>query len=207
MLSSETGAQPDAQPARIPVAVSARHVHLTHASVERLFGVEHALLARRPVGQPDQFATEETVTLIGPKGRLEHVRIVGPERHEDQVEVSQTDAIALGIDAPVRESGDIDHTPGLVLEGPNGRVTLKRGVICALRHLHMNPATADVLNIKDKDRVELTMATGPRRMTFGDVLVRVSSAFRLEFHVDTDEANASGLHTNDEVLLYPRPPP
>ena len=206
MPSREPSAQSDVQAARIPAAVSARHVHLTYATVERLFGTGHALLVRCPVGQPDQFATEETVTLVGPKGRIEHVRIVGPERREDQVEVSQTDAIALGVDAPVRESGDIDHTPGILLEGPKGRVTLKRGVICALRHLHMNPATADVLNIKDKDRVELTMASGPRRMTFGDVLVRVSPAFRLEFHVDTDEANAAGLRTNDTVLLHPRQP-
>ena len=203
MPPHETRPRPDAQPAKIPAAVSARHVHLTHATVESLFGVGHALLVRRPVGQPDQFATEETVTLVGPKGRIERVRIVGPERQEDQVEVSQTDAIALGIDAPVRESGDIGDTPGIVLEGPHGRVTLTRGVICALRHLHLNPATADVLSLKDKDRVELSIATGPRRMTFSDVLVRVSPAFRLEFHVDTDEANASGLRTNDEVLLHP----
>ena len=205
MPSHESHAQPDAQPAKIPAAVSARHVHLTHATVESLFGAGHALLVRRPVGQPDQFATEETVSLVGPKGRIEQVRIVGPERLEDQVEVSQTDAIALGIDAPVRESGDIDNTPGIVLEGPHGRVTLTRGVICALRHLHLNQATAEVLGLKDKDRVELSMATGPRRMTFSDVLVRVSPAFRLEFHVDTDEANASGLRTNDEVLLHPGP--
>ncbi len=195
----------DVEPARIPASVSARHVHLTHASVEHLFGPDHALLVRCAVGQPEQFATQETVTLIGPKGRIAHVRIVGPERKEDQVEVSRTDAITLGVNAPLRESGDIDGTPGILIEGPYGRVTLARGVICALRHLHMSPADADVLDLKDKDRVEVSVAAGPRRMTFADVLVRVSPAFRLEFHVDTDEANAAGLGAHDEVLLQARP--
>jgi acetate kinase len=179
--------------AQIPVAVSARHLHLTRASVEALFGPGRTLTRGRPLSQPGQFAAEETVTLVGPAGRLEHVRIIGPERAADQVEISRTDEYALGVDAPVRESGDLANTPGIRVEGPAGAVTLKSGVICALRHIHMNPDDARRFGVADGDVVDVHIETAGRNLTFGEVRVRVRADFQLEMHVDTDEANAAGI--------------
>jgi acetate kinase len=180
---------------QIPVAVSARHVHLSAATVERLFGAGHELRVRAMLTQPGQFAAVETVTLIGPKGRLEHVRVVGPARAADQVELARTDEIALGVDAPLRESGDLAGTPGIVVEGPAGRVTLAHGVLCSLRHLHMSPADAAALGVRDQDRVAVAVNSWGRRVTFGDIVVRVSPKYRLELHLDTDEGNAAGLNS------------
>jgi acetate kinase len=188
-------------PALIPMAISVRHVHLTQETVERLFGRGHQLVVHSLLWQPGQYAAEETVTLIGPRGRLTHVRVVGPPRLEDQVELSRTDEIALGIDAPLRESGDLADTPGIVIEGPAGTVTLKFGVICALRHIHMSTADADVLGVKNHDQVAVAVINRSRRLIFGDVAVRVSPAFRLELHLDADEGNAAGLHSGEDVLL------
>jgi acetate kinase len=144
----------------IPMAISVRHVHLRQATVEQLFG---PLNIRTPLSQPGQYAAEETVTLIGPHGRLAQVRIVGPPRREDQVELSRTDEIALGIDAPLRESGDLAATPGIIIEGPAGRVTLGHGVICPVRHIHMSPADADVLGVRGRDQVSVAVVAGQRR--------------------------------------------
>jgi acetate kinase len=185
----------------IPVAISVRHVHLTQETVERLFGAGYLLNVRSHLSQPGQYAARETVTLVGPRGRLTHVRIVGPPRSEDQVELSRTDEIELGIDAPLRESGDLSNTPGIVIEGPVGRVTLQRGVICALRHIHMSPADADVLGLKNHDQVSVAVVAGNRRLTFDDIAVRVSPEFTLELHLDSDEGNAAGLCSGTEVLL------
>jgi acetate kinase len=187
--------------ALIPMAISVRHVHLTQETIERLFGRGYLLSVRSPLSQPGQYAAEETVTLVGPRGRLVHVRVVGPPRSDDQVELSRTDEIELGIDAPMRESGDLCNTPGIVVEGPAGRVTLKQGVICALRHIHMSPADADVLGLKNHDHVSVGVVAGNRRLIFGDIVVRVSPAYRLELHLDSDEGNASGLHSGADVLL------
>ena len=189
------------EPALIPMAISARHVHLTQASVETLFGAGHLLQVHSPLSQPGQYAAEEVVTLVGPKGRLTHVRVIGPPRAEDQVELAHTDEIVLGVDAPLRESGDLAGTPGIVIEGPVGSVSLQRGVICALRHIHMSPADADVLGLKNHDEVAVVVMAGKRRLIFGDVIVRVSPAFRLELHLDSDEGNAAGLSSGSEVLL------
>jgi acetate kinase len=188
-------------PALIPIAISARHVHLTQATIERLFGPGHELSVHSPLSQPGQFAADETVTLVGPRGRLSHVRIVGPPRSDNQVELARTDEIALGIDAPLRESGDLKGTPGVVLEGPAGSVTLDHGVICALRHIHMSQTDADVLGLKDQQQVAVAVIRNNRRTIFGDVVVRASPAYRLELHLDTDEGNAAGLSSGDEVLL------
>ncbi|TVR02118.1 MAG: acetate/propionate family kinase [Deltaproteobacteria bacterium] len=178
----------------IPVAVSARHVHLTQSHVEALFGEGHTLTERNPLSQPGQFACEETVTLIGPKRSLERVRVLGPARPESQVEISRTDEFFLGIDAPVRASGDINNTPGIVLEGPAGRVTLERGVICAWRHIHMTPEDSDHFGVADGDIVEVAVSSAEQRdLVFGGVLIRVSPSFQLEMHIDTDEGNAAGL--------------
>lgn len=182
---------------RIPIAVSARHVHLTPASVEALFGPGHQLGVHKSISQPGQYAARETVDLVGPKGRIAHVRVLGPPRKSDQVEISRTDEFTLGIDAPVRESGDLDNTPGIRLEGPHGAITLRRGVICALRHIHMTHGDAAAFGVQNGDRVDVRVDTDGRDLTFGDVLVRVRDDYRLEMHVDTDEANAAGITPGD----------
>jgi len=182
-----------AAPRTIPVAVSARHVHLTHETLEKLFGEGYALTERNPLSQPGQFAAEETVTLHGPKRSIEGVRILGPLRSKDQIEISRTDEFHLGVDAPVRASGDVENTPGIVIEGPKGRVTLRQGVICAWRHIHMTPADAEAFGVNDRDVVEVAVQSGGRSLIFGDVLVRVKSSYALEMHIDTDEGNAAEL--------------
>ena len=187
--------------AMIPMAISVRHVHLTQPTIEQLFGPSYQLQIRLPLSKPGQYAAEETVALVGPRGRLNHVRIVGPPRSEDQVELSRTDEIELGINAPLRESGDLSATPGIDIEGPAGRVTLRRGVICALRHIHMSPADADVLGLKNRDKIAAVVVAGDRRMVFDDIVVRVSPAFRIELHLDSDEGNAAGLQSGTEVML------
>ena len=179
---------------QIPVAVSARHVHLSPHDIERLFGAGHELRPRAMLTQPGQFAAEETVTLIGPRGRLEHVRTVGPPRPQTQVELARTDEVALGIDAPLRESGDLAGTPGIVIEGPRGRVTIDHGVVCSLRHLHTSAADAAALGLRDQDRVAVAVKSWGRSVVFEDIVVRVSPAYRLELHLDTDEGNAAGLN-------------
>jgi acetate kinase len=190
-----------APPVQVPVAISARHVHLTQETLEQLFGADYQLRVRSPLLQLGQYAAEETVVLVGPRGRLSTVRIVGPTRSEDQVELSRTDAINLGVDAPVRESGDLSGTPGIVIEGPVGKVTLERGVICALRHIHMSAADAAALGIQDQDRVSVKVLTSDRKLTFSDIVVRVSPVYRLELHLDADEGNAAGLHPGDDTVL------
>jgi acetate kinase len=178
---------------RIPIAISARHVHLTTASVEALFGPGRTLTPLKPISQPGQYAAQEQVTLVGPRGRIANVRVLGPPRSADQVEISRTDEFALGIDAPVRESGDIENTPGIRIEGPAGAITLRKGVICALRHIHMRPADALEFGVANGDRVDVRVGSDGRDLVFGDVLVRVRDDFALEMHVDTDEGNAAGL--------------
>jgi acetate kinase len=179
---------------RIPIAISARHVHLTPSSVETLFGPGATLTPLKAISQPGQYAARETVTLVGPRGRIPNVRVLGPPRAADQVEISRTDEFALGIDAPVRESGDIENTPGIRIEGPAGAITLKSGVICALRHIHMRPPEAEVFGVTNGDRVDVRVDSDGRDLVFGDVLVRVRDDFVLEMHVDTDEGNAAGLN-------------
>ena len=175
------------------------------ASIERLFGPGYTLQVNRQLTQPGQYASVETVDLVGPSGRLPHVRIVGPPRTEDQVEISRSDEILLGIDAPLRESGDLTNTPGIRIEGPAGVITLTRGVVCALRHLHCSPADAAVLGIADQDVVDIAVRNPDRSLMFGDVRVRVSPEYRLELHLDTDEGNAAGLRPGDfGVLVSPR---
>ncbi len=187
----------------LPVAISARHAHLSRKTIEAVFGAGHALQVARPLSQPGQFAAQETVTLIGPRGQLENVRVLGPPRAVDQVEISRSDEFVLGVDAPVRLSGDTANTPGIIVAGPAGRVALPSGVICAHRHIHMHPDDAERLKVKDHDSVEVRVDSNGRSLTFGDVIVRVSTEFRLEMHIDLDEANAAGLDpgASGEVLL------
>lgn len=183
----------------IPVAISARHVHLTQETVELLFGPGHQLQPLRPLSQPGQFAAKEEVTLVGPKRSIESVRVLGPTRAKNQVEISRTDEFYLGIDAPVRASGDVENSPGITLVGAEGRsVTLRQGVICAWRHIHMTPDDAAYFGVRDRDIVEVEVGSaGVRSLTFGDVLVRVKPGYRLEMHIDTDEGNAAELQRRD----------
>ncbi len=183
----------------IPIAISARHVHLRQETVEALFGKGYQLTERAPLSQPGQFSCEETVTLVGPRNKIERVRILGPVRSYDQVEISRTDEFLLGVDAPVRESGHIKDTPGITLEGAKGTVQLKEGLICAWRHIHMHPDDAEFFGVSDQDIVEVDVEHDMRPITFKNVLVRVSENFKLEMHIDTDEGNAAEITNGSAV--------
>lgn len=185
----------------IPIAVSARHVHLTDDMVETLFGEGHTLTERAPLSQPGQFASEETVTLVGPKREIEGVRVLGPTRDQNQVEISRTDEFSLGVDAPVRMSGDLEGTPGITLRGPAGEVRLEQGLICALRHIHMTPEDAEVFGVEHQDYVDVAIEGGERDLVFQDVVIRVKPTYKLEMHIDTDEANAANLPQRAEGTL------
>jgi acetate kinase len=176
------------------VEVSAHHIHLTQEHVEALFGKGHQLTKHAELSQPGQFACKEQLAIVGPKGRIERVRVLGPTRKITQVEIAMTEQFKLGVHPPIRESGDIADTPGCTLEGPAGRVKLERGVICAARHIHMTPEDALRYGVRDKSVVRVRMA-GDRELTFGDVLVRVDPNFALAMHIDTDEANAANVQT------------
>ena len=188
---------------RIPIAVSARHAHLSQPTLDRVFGPGYRLQPRTWLSQTGQFAAQETVTLIGPAGRIQNVRTMGPPRSRDQIELSRTDELTLGIAAPVRISGDLDGTPGVGIEGPAGSVSLSSGVIGARRHIHMNPHDAERLGLKDGQTVQVKVDSNDRDLVFGDVTVRIAPDFRLELHLDTDEANAAGIRNGDsgELLL------
>jgi len=186
----------------IPVGVSNRHVHLSRDHEEILFGKGRSLTKMREL-QPGQFAARETVTLVGPKGVLEKVRVLGPSRNQTQVEISLTDGYKLGLKPPVRDSGDLKGSEGIAIVGPEGVIKLKEGVICAARHIHMTPQDAATWDVKDGDRVDVEVK-GVRGLVFKNVLIRVSPKYRLEMHIDTDEANASGLKTGDTVEIKGR---
>ena len=190
-------------PIRIPIAVSARHAHLSRATLDGLFGAGHELQVHGWLSQTGQFAAEETVTLIGPRGRIEHVRVMGPPRAQDQVEISRSDEFTLGIDAPLRLSGDLAATPGIGVAGPAGSVQLSTGVISARRHIHMSPEDACRLGLKHSDSVSVRVDSDGRDLVFADISVRVAADFKLELHLDTDEANAAGVGNGDfgELLI------
>jgi len=189
------------RPANLVVSISARHVHLSDAHVETLFGAGHALTPMKDLYQDGFYAAEETVMLVGPRKRmLPAVRILGPTRPSSQVEVAFTDAISLGIDAPVRASGHIDGTPGCVLVGPKGVVDLNRGVIRAERHVHMNVRDAAALGVRNGDRMNLKITSGCT-LVLHDLLVRADETSKLEVHLDTDEGNASDLDHATKVEL------
>jgi acetate kinase len=185
---------------KIPVEVSAHHVHLSRKDIETLFGQGKDLTHRSDLSQPGQFACEETVDLIGPRGRVERVRVLGPEREETQVEISMTEEFKLGVKAPIRASGVLKGSPGMALEGARGKVSIPYGVICSLRHIHMSPEDALSFGVRDKDIVSVHVE-GERKLIFGDVLVRVHPDFRLSMHIDTDEANAANIKTGMTGIL------
>ncbi|WP_352398198.1 phosphate propanoyltransferase [[Clostridium] aminophilum] len=188
---------------KIPIGVSNRHVHVSREDLDILYGKGYELTKKSDLGQPGQFAAEETVTVRGPKGEFKGVRILGPIRPESQVEISLADGFKLGVRAPITESGHLDGTPGLTLIGPKGTVEMPQGTIVALRHIHMTPADAERMGVKDKDIVDVE-TFGEREGVLGNVLVRVSDKFALEMHVDMDEANACSLKNKDYVVIAKR---
>ena len=185
---------------RIPIGVSNRHVHVSRADLDRLYGKDYALTRKSELGQPGQFAANETVTLQGPKGTFEHVRILGLVRSQSQVEISKTDSFRLGVKAPIALSGHLQGTPGITLIGPRGTVDLPCGVIIAKRHIHMTPAQAAARHLKDGQIVDVE-TFGERRGILGDVIIRVSDTAGLEMHIDVDEANACSLSNHDYVMI------
>ncbi len=173
----------------IPVELSARHVHLSEADAIALFG--NPLTPVRELSQPGQFLAKERVRLIGPKGVMDNVAVLGPSRNASQVEISKTDARILGVEAPVRQSGDTNGTPGIILASQAGIVGLEEGVIVASRHIHMSPEDARRFGVIDNDRVHVRL-DGERPVTLEDVLVRVHDSFKLAMHIDPDEGNSAG---------------
>jgi acetate kinase len=184
----------DQQELPIPIEVSAHHVHLSQADVDKLFGAGHQLTPEHELSQPGQFACAEKVHLVGPKGRISNVRVLGPTRKETQVEIAMTEQFKVGIQPPIRESGDLANTPGITLEGPHGTSTIERGVICAQRHIHMSPEDAMRFRVRDKYVVQVRVE-GERELIYGDVVVRVNPSYRLAMHIDTDEGNAASIRT------------
>lgn len=174
------------------VGLSNKHLHLSKDDIEALFGKGHQLTPTKDLKQPGQFASEEKVDIVGPKGTLKSIRVLGPARTETQIELALTDARAIGITAPVRESGKLEGTPGVKLVGPAGSVDIDHGVIIALRHIHLSPEQAIEAGVKDKEIVKIKFE-GERGVTFDNVLVRSGEGHFSEIHLDTDEGNAAGL--------------
>ena len=184
---------------KLPIALSNKHIHLSQADIDVLFGQGYELTHKKDLSQPGQFACEEMVEVVGPKGSTK-MRVLGPARPESQVEVSLADARALGIAVPVRQSGDVEGTPGCKLVGPNGEVEIERGVIVAARHIHMSLEDAEKFGVKDKDIVSVR-TEGLRGLVFNNVLVRANAAFKLEMHVELEEVNAAVVKNGDLVEL------
>ena len=199
----DNGSKATPTPAKdgVPVGISNRHIHLSRADVDVLFGKDYQLTHMKDLSQPGQFACKETLTIIGPSLRpIENVRVLGPERKASQVEISKTDSFVLKVKPPVRESGKIEGSAPITVIGPRGVVTLKEGCIIANRHIHMAKEDGERFGVKDGDYVTVD-AEGSRRTRFYDVQVRVSDAFRLEMHLDTDDANAVGLSNGSIVTI------
>lgn len=184
----------------VEMEASGRHVHVTREQAETLFG--HGLTPERPLSQPGQYLAKERVRLIGTKGEFRNVAVLGPERKEGQVEISLTDGRTLGIEPPVRLSGDVTGSPGITLEGERGRVNLSHGVIAAQRHVHLTPADAAMFGVKNGQTVRLQTFTA-RPAVYADVAVRVSPEFASYVHLDFDEANACGFRKGDLGRLLP----
>lgn len=184
----------------VPVEASGRHVHLTREQAQTLFG--HDLTQKKPLSQPGQYLSGERVRVVGPKGEFRDVAVLGPARKEAQVEISLTDGRTLGLQPPVRLSGDVSGSPGCILEGPCGTVELKQGVIVAQRHIHLTPEDGKRFGVKDRQVVKLQTFTG-RPVIFEDTVVRISPQFRAAAHLDYDEANACGFHCGDLGRIIP----
>lgn len=199
-MDAERLASALAQRLFVELEASGRHVHVTAQQALELFG--HSLTPKRPLSQPGQFLAEQRVTVVGPKGEFRDVAVLGPERKQAQVEISLTDGRTLGIQPPIRLSGDIQGSPGAVLVGSRGRVTLEQGVIAAQRHIHLTPEAAARFGVTDRQRVKLQALT-ERPVIFQDVIVRVSPDFAPYAHLDYDEANACGFQKGDLGRILP----
>lgn len=182
---------------QVPVGVSNKHVHVSRKDLDILFGQGYELTVKKELSQPGQYAAEERVEIVGSRSSMK-VRILGPVRSNTQLEISKTDSFALGVEGVLRESGDIEGTPGILLRGPKGEVEIKEGVIVAARHIHLNTEDAKKYNIENKQKVKVRSG-GPRSITFEEVICRVDPSFALDMHVDMDEANAAGIK-NGELL-------
>lgn len=185
---------------QIPIGISNRHIHLCQEDVEKLFGKDYKLTPLKELVQPGQFAAKEVVSIVGRKGSIEGVRVLGPVRKRTQIEISMTDSFKLGVKAPVKESGDLAGAGSIFVIGPKGSIESKESVIIAKRHIHMHPDDAKKLGVKDQQIVSIK-TMGERPTVFGNTVVRVKENFRLECHLDTDEANAAALKPNDYVEL------
>lgn len=184
----------------INVGISNRHIHLSEADKTVLFGENYKLTKLKDLRQPGQFACKETLTIQGPKGEIENVRVLGPERKQTQIEISQSDCIKLGISAPLRESGDLADSSPIIVIGPKGSLKLEEGAIVALRHIHMSASEAEKFGVRNGQIVSVKVKT-PKGGTLDNVLVRSGETHRLEMHIDTDEANAMGIQANQNVEL------
>lgn len=184
----------------IQIEASGRHVHLSRGDVEALFGTGYQLTKVKDLSQPGQFACAERVTLKGPKGEFTNVVILGPERPDSQVELSLSDAVSLGVRAPIRLSGDIKDTPGITIQNGTRQIILPRGAIVAKRHIHMTPEDAERFGMRDGQRVSFRTFT-ERPLVFGDIEVRVSPKFSTVAHLDYDESNACGFHKGDRGMI------
>lgn len=187
---------------KIPVGISNIHAHLTQEQIDILFGKGYELTFLRETRQHDEFVSNETIDVVGPRGMLKGVRIVGPARNKAQVEITLTKAREIGVTAKVRFSTDVENTWGAKLIGPAGQVDLKEGIIAAARHLHISPDQADKLGLEAGQKVAVETA-GDRGIVFKNICVRIDELFDLELHLDTDEANAAGLKNGDTVELIP----
>ena len=186
----------------IPVGISNRHIHLNKEYLETLFGKGYELTPIKELSQPGQYACKETLTLVGPSMRsIENVRVLGPLRKQSQVEISMTDSFVLKVKPPVRESGKTEGSAPVIIVGPKGIVSLKEGCIIANRHIHMSPADAAHFGVKDGDYIDVDAFEGTRKTRWFDVQIRVNDAFRLEMHVDTDDANAVGFKNGSKVTV------
>lgn len=184
---------------KILVETSARHIHLTQETVEKLFGEGYQLTVKKMLSQPGQFATNEKLTIVGPKGEIK-ASVLGPVRKANQVELSLTDARTIGVKALVRESGDIEGTEGCKLVGPCGEVTIENGVIAAKRHIHFHSSDAEKFGVTNGQIVSVKVESKDRSLVFGDVVCRVSDKFSLAMHIDTDESNAAGGPTEGTIV-------
>ncbi|SKC79371.1 phosphate propanoyltransferase [Maledivibacter halophilus] len=184
----------------VPVGLSNRHIHLSKEDIETLFGKGYELTNFKDLSQPGQYACEEKVDIVGPKGTLKGVRVLGPARGKTQIEISMSDGFVLGVKAPVRDSGDLAGSPGAKIVGPKGEVEIEEGIIVAARHIHMHTTDGERFGVKDKDIVKVPVE-GKRGLIFDNVLVRVSPNYALEFHIDLEEGNAAGLKNGNMVEI------
>lgn len=184
----------------IPVGISNRHIHLSQKDLDTLFGAGYQLTPMKDLSQPGQFACKETVTICGPKGAIEKVRVLGPVRGDTQIEIVAGDSFKLGVKAPAKLSGDLDGTPGITVVGPKGSVQTQKGLIVAQRHIHMTPQDAQTYGVQDGQIVKLAV-DGPRGGVYNNVAIRVTNSSKLECHLDTEEANAMGVSSSTTVTI------